>query len=234
MGSTRLPGKILKPILGKPLLAYQLERVQCAKLINKIVVATSTKATDDPIVDLCRNLSIDFYRGSEQDVLARYHGAATTYQADAVVRLTSDCPMIDPEVIDKAIGYYHENRQYDYVSNTLMRSYPRGLDVEVFSFKVLHEAFVEATDQKDREHVTPYIYGNPKRYSLANITHTEDHSMHRWTVDTPEDFELIKRIFEFIYPVNPMFTFKDSLDIFVKNPNWIYINRHIEQKKLEQ
>lgn len=232
MTSTRLPGKVLKTVLGKSLLEYQVERLQRVKLADQIVIATTTNNTDHPIVGLCDRLAVPYFCGPEEDVLARYYKAAQAYGADIVIRITSDCPLIDPEVIDEVIKYYinHLN-QYDYVSNSLKRTYPRGMDTEVFSFKVLEEAFQESTEQPDREHVTPFIYRHPERYRLANVAYFENQSNHRWTVDTPEDFELIKRIIEAVYPANKLFTLRDMLDLLAHNPDWVKINNHIEQKK---
>ena len=233
MTSTRLPGKVLKQVLGKPLLEYQIERLKRVKLADQIVIATTTNYTDQPIVDLCDRLSIASYRGSEDDVLARYHGTAITYQADVVVRITSDCPIIDPQVIDQVIqSYLDANPKYDYVSNCSTRSYPRGMDTEIFTFQSLNEAFYQANAQSDREHVTPFIYRKSNRYNLGQINYVENHSTHRWTVDTLEDFELIKKIIENLYPLKPEFSLEDCLELLSQNPAWMAINQHIEQKHL--
>lgn len=232
MTSTRLPGKILKQVLGKPLIEYQIERLQRVKLVDEIVIATTTNQTDEPIVELCNRLSVPYFRGSEQDVLERYYQATTAHQADVVVRVTSDCPLIDPEVIDKVIDYYLQNQShYDYVSNSLQRTYPRGMDTEVFSGSVLQQAFWEATAQPDREHVTPFIYRQPDRYRLGHVTYSKDCSHHRWTVDTPEDFDLIQKMLKAIYEKKPNFTLEDCLGLLREYPDWYFINNKIEQKK---
>jgi len=232
MTSTRLPKKVLKQVLGKSLLEYQIERLQRVKLADQIVMATTINDTDQPIIDLCDRLSIACYRGSEDDVLSRYHGAAIEHQADVVVRVTSDCPVIDPQVIDQVIQYYMDDYpKYDYVSNCLGRTYPRGMDTEVFSFKSLDEAFHQATAQDDREHVTPFIHVQSDKYSLGQVNYFKNYSEHRWTVDTVEDFELIKRIFESLYPLKPKFLLQDCLELLSQNPEWSMINRHIEQKQ---
>ena len=232
MTSTRLPGKVLKQVLGKPLLEYQIERLQRVKLANEIVIATTTNETDEPIVELCNRLAVAYFRGSEDDVLSRYYGAATAHKADLVVRVTSDCPLIDPQVIDTVIDYCLQNQShYDYVSNSLERTYPRGMDTEVFSFSTLQQAFGEATAQPDREHVTPFIYRQPARYRLGHVIYSEDCSHHRWTVDTPEDFELIQKIIEAVYPNQPNFTLEDCLRLLQEQPAWYLINSHIEQKQ---
>ncbi|MBN3869132.1 glycosyltransferase family protein [Nostoc sp. JL33] len=230
MTSTRLCGKVLKKVLDKPLLEYQIERLKRVNLADEIVIATTINSTDLPIIELCNRLSVPYFTGLEDDVLARYHGAAKEHHADVVLRVTSDCPLIDPQVIDKVIQFYLEHR-YDYVSNCLERSYPRGMDTEVFSFIALHQAFVEATAQPEREHVTPFIYMHPERYRLAQIFYSENQSSHRWTVDTADDFELIKRILEALYPQIPKFTLEDCLHLLRQYPDWSLINAHVEQKK---
>jgi len=228
MTSTRLPGKVMKQVLGKSLLQYQIERLQRVKLADEIAIATTTNQTDESIVELCNRLAIACFRGSEEDVLGRYYQAATTYKADTVVRVTSDCPLIDPEVIDEVIDCYLNNQSnYDYVSNCLERTYPRGMDTEVLSFSALQQAFWEATAQSDREHVTPFIHRQPARYRLGHVIYSEDCSYHRWTVDTPEDFELIQKIIAAIYPRKPNFTLEDCLSLLKKYPEWYIINSHV-------
>lgn len=233
MGSTRLPGKILKKVNGRTLLDYQIERVMQSKMINQIIIATTVKESDDPIVDFCIKANIDYYRGSEEDVLSRYYEAAKKFEADIIVRLTSDCPIIDPEVIDRVIQYYIENRsKLDYVSNTIERTYPRGLDTEVFSFNVLKQAHKEAILDRDREHVTAYFYTNPDEFRLGFVKHDLDYSGYRWTVDTEEDFKLIELILNSLYVEGTIFDLSDVISLLEKHPGWNEINKHIEQKKL--
>lgn len=233
MTSTRLPGKIMKKVLDKTLLEYQLERVSRSRLIDEVVVATTVNKTDDVIVDLCENLNYSFYRGSEDNVLSRYYEAAKNTNADIIVRLTSDCPLLDPEVIDQVIELFIQKRSnFDYVSNTLIRSYPRGMDTEVFSMGTLYKAYINAKDISAKEHVTSYIYSNPKEFKLENLKCASDLSVHRWTVDTEEDFELIKRIIENLYPVKKEFTLQDCVSLVLENPRWMLLNSHIEQKKV--
>lgn len=233
MTSTRLPGKILKTVLDKPLLEYQIERLRRVKLANEIVIATTINETDQPVVEFCERLAIPYYRGSEEDVLARYYEAAIKNKADVVVRVTSDCPMIDPDIINSMIDYYlHNHLKYDYVSNSLKRTYPRGMDTEVFSFLALKQAFQESTAQAEREHVTPFIYLNPERYHLASIEHDQDYSKYRLTVDTQEDYELISHVIKRLYANNPTFSLADIVRVLEQNPEWYLINAHIEQKKI--
>ncbi|MGD6894407.1 cytidylyltransferase domain-containing protein [Bacillus infantis] len=233
MGSTRLPGKILKTVNGKSLLEYQLERVRLSNTIDKIIVATTVKENEQPIIELCKNLTIDYFRGSEHDVLSRYYEAAMNHNIDVIVRLTSDCPLIDPAVIDKVVNHYMNNKDnIDYVSNTLERTFPRGLDTEVFSFKSLERAYHEANLSRDREHVTAYFYSNPKVFKLDNVTNNRNYGSFRWTVDTKEDFELIKLIISELYDSNNKFTLEDVIELLKLNPSWKELNAHIDQKKI--
>jgi spore coat polysaccharide biosynthesis protein SpsF len=233
MGSTRLPGKIMMKVKGKTLLEYQLERVKRSKCIDEVIIATTVKEADDEIVEHCKKLSVSCFRGSEDDVLSRYYGAAKQYNAEVIVRLTSDCPIIDPFVIDQVISNYQQH-DYDYVSNTIIRSYPRGMDVEVFSFRSLEESYIRARDSAEREHVTPYIYRNPSLYKLGSVAYKNDESEHRWTVDTAEDLALIRNIISDLYEKNHEFTLEDTLNLMREFPEWTKINAHIEQKKLEE
>lgn len=235
MASTRLPGKILKKVLDKTLLEYQLERLSRVKLADHVIVATTDQEQEQPIIDLCQKLDVPYFRGSEEDVLSRYYGAATKYQADTIVRVTSDCPLIDPVVVDKVIDFYLAHQSdYDYASNTFPElTYPRGMDTEVFSCKALKEAFEEAVDQVEREHVTIFIKRRPKRYRIINLPYEKDYSYYRLTVDTPDDFELIKRMITALYPTNPNFTLEDCLTLLAKHPEWAKINAEIKQKNVE-
>lgn len=231
MTSTRLPGKVLKTVLEKSLLEYQIERLRRVIFADDIIVATTTNNTDDPIVDLCNRLSVSFFRGSEEDVLSRYFNAADMYNADAIVRITSDCPLIDPVIVDRTIKHFINNYpHFSYVSNCLQRSFPRGMDTEVFSKKALAHAFYNTSLPLDREHVTPYITKSAHPLELGIITHEHDESHHRWTVDTLEDFNLIKNILEAQYPTNPHFSMDDVLQCLSQNPEWFFINAHVVQK----
>ncbi|GEL78483.1 cytidylyltransferase domain-containing protein [Tenuibacillus multivorans] len=231
MGSTRLPGKVLKPILSKPLLEYQIERVKQSKLIDELVVATTTKPIDEEIVHLCRQVNCHSFRGSEKDVLSRYYEAAQYYEADVVVRLTSDCPLLDPEVIDQVIQQYLKMNPYHYVTNTLERTFPRGMDTEVFSMNILNHVYQNATAKTDREHVTSYIRKHSNSYNLANVFYPIDQSQYRLTVDTLEDFNLIQLIIETLYLKKPNFTLENVLQLLNEHPEWAKINAHVEQKK---
>lgn len=232
MGSTRLPGKVLKPLMGKPMLAFMLERLTRMRAPREIVVATSGESEDDPIAKLCEDLSVLCFRGSREDVLARYREAARWRKAEWVVRLTGDCPLIDPAVVDAVIAEAlrdNPDGPCDYVSNTLNRTFPRGLDVEAFSARALEIAWTEAKDPAEREHVTPFLYRRPERFRLGSVRQAENTAHHRWTVDTPEDFSLVERIVNALYPVRPDFNQGDILDLLQSHPDWEKINAHIQQ-----
>lgn len=229
MTSTRLPGKVLLPLAGVPMLTRLVQRLRRVQRADAIVIATTTNATDDAIAMLCNTLGVPCHRGSEHDVLSRYADAARLHGADVVVRITSDCPLIDPALIDRVIAAYQEGGS-DYVSNMLPPTWPYGMAVEVFSATALQQAHAGATQVAEREHVTPFIYGHPERYRLRNVASPVDLSQHRWTVDTPEDYELVRRLFEALYPVRPHFTQNDILEVLDAHPDWMAINQHIRQK----
>lgn len=225
MGSSRLPGKVLKDVAGRPMLSYQMERLRRVKRAERIVVATTDQPADDAVERFCQKEKIACVRGSEHDVLARYHLAIERFPADVVVRITADCPLIDPAIVDEAIAAYEP----DYVSNMLETTYPYGMAVEVFSAQALREAHREAKDPAEREHVTPFIYRHPERYRLRSLTMAPNLSHHRWTVDTPEDFELVSRLLK---TLKPHFTLQDVLAVLDEHPDWCAINAHVEQKAL--
>ncbi len=216
--SRRLPGKVLKPILGRPMLERQIERLRRAKRMDELVVATSTDASDDAIAALCQALAVDCFRGSLEDVLDRFYQAARRYAPRAVVRLTGDCPLADPQVIDQLIDM-HLAGGFDYTSNVVKRSYPDGLDAEVTEFHCLETAWREATLPSEREHVTPFIRGQGKRYRFGDLMQPQDLSSQRWVVDDPEDFVFITAIYEALYPENPTFTTTDILALLERRPD---------------
>jgi spore coat polysaccharide biosynthesis protein SpsF len=227
--STRLPGKVLKTVQNQSLLSILLERVKKAKLVDELIVATSTSFADDQIVQLARKYDVNVYRGSEEDVLDRYLQAAKISLADVVVRVTADCPLLDPLIVDKVINYFFSH-DYDYVSNTLQWTYPRGMDVEIFYQRCLEKAAKMSSLPSEREHVTLYIYKHPEIFRLGNLAYIRNVSDYRFTVDTVEDFTLISKILEELYPINPYFTFEDVLALMEKNPGWKSINAHVKQK----
>lgn len=233
MGSTRLPGKVLKEVLEKPLLQYLIDRLKKVELADEVVIATTTHDEDDEIVDFCLAEEIPLFRGKSEDVLDRFYAAAHAFKADVIVRITADCPLIDPKLIDQVIQFYLDHYpKYDYVSNSHVRSFPIGMDTEVFSFKALKEAYTEGNLNEEREHVTPFIYRRPSRYVKHLIIHEPSLAHFRLTVDTEEDFELVKLLIEEIYPKNRDFSMGDILETLQKNPEWIKINGSVKQKEL--
>lgn len=231
--STRLPGKVLKNIVGKSMLAHVIERVENIRLVDEIVIATTVKEEDRVILRLANDCGVKSFSGSEEDVLDRYYQAAKRYQADVIVRITSDCPLIDPEVVDKAIAFYLKYKgTVDYVSNSLRRSYPRGLDTEVFSFEVLERTWQKAKEPHQREHVTPYIYKHPETFRLANVENSEDRSYMRWTVDEEKDLEFVKEVYKRLYKEGEIFLMKDVSTLLRKEPQLMEINKNVTQKGL--
>lgn len=232
MNSTRLPGKVMKEVLSKPLLGHQLERLRRSKLASRVIVATTENPGDEPIVSLCAKLDTPCYRGSEDDVLARFAGAAAAHGLEVIARVTSDCPLIDPAVVDSVLAAYMKAPGlYDYVSNTRQRTFPRGMDVEVFSAKSLQEANAEAREPSEREHVTPFFYHRPERFRLGDVLRATDESRHRWTVDTEEDYSLARAIIESLAPTKPEYTLDDCLELLRRRPELANLNAHVAQKQ---
>ena len=227
MGSTRLPGKVLKDLCGKPMLCHVVERVSRSKYVNQVVVATSTKPIDQHIVNLCRRKKILFLRGSENNVLSRFYLAIERFPSDVYLRITADCPFIDPLIIDKVCDRFLKEKP-DYASNTLELTYPRGLDIEVFTKEALIKTYQEATEPLELEHVTYYMRHHPEKFKLLNVPCTIDYSKHRWTVDTIEDLQLALTIYK--YFKNNSFSWTDILDAMEAHPLWQLINAHIQQK----
>lgn len=232
MGSTRLPGKVMKKIKGKTVLNHVINRVSQSKLIDEIIIATTVHDIDNLIEQEALKWGVKVYRGSENDVLSRYYYAAKENNADIVVRITSDCPVIDPFIIDELIEFY-TNGTYDIVTNggseSSQRTYPRGLDTEVFSINSLETAFGNANKDYQREHVTPYIYEENEK--IYNFKSAVNYSKYRWTLDTKEDFELIEEIYDRLFLGTQDFYLNDIIDLFNKEPRLFNINAHIEQKK---
>jgi spore coat polysaccharide biosynthesis protein SpsF len=231
MGSTRLPGKILKKINNKVILDYVIDRLRFCKKLDNIVLATTTAKNDDILEQYSVDKKIDYFRGSEEDVLSRYYHAANIYKADIIVRITSDCPFIDPEIVDMVIKK-HIGGNFDYTANTIKRTYPRGLDVEVFNFDVLESDFKNANEKHQREHVTPYIKEHPEKFKLKNIEAKDKLKRPdiRITIDTIEDYELIKKIIQNFNNLN--FKAKEIIDFLDKNPDLLEINKNIKQKSV--
>lgn len=233
MSSSRLPGKVLKPLCGKPIVNHVVERASRAKLAQEVVIATSTDPSDDVLFKHCQENSIKCSRGSLNNVLDRYVQAGKEHKADIVVRVTSDCPLIDPEVIDKVISAFKLNNA-DYAANNLVRKYPRGLDTEVVSFPVLEK--IQQFDLKPyhTEHVTPYIYENKEQFSMVSVEADDEWAYPdwRWCVDEPDDFEFVRRVYDGVYPSNHQFLTKDVFEFIKANPSLPEINLAVQQKTL--
>jgi len=230
MGSTRLPGKVLVDLAGETVLARVVNRLRRARLIHEVLIATTDRPADDAIVAECRKCSVAVSRGDQDDVLDRYFRAAQLKKADVVVRVTSDCPLIDPEITDKTIAAFLEARP-DYASNVMVRTYPRGLDTEVMSFDALARAWQQAQKPYEREHVTPYIYERPDEFKLLSVSGDCAHSSHRWTVDTPQDMEFVQAVYARMQPQAP-FTWRDVLELLDREPELVELNRAVRQKAL--
>jgi len=229
MTSTRLPGKILLPVLDKPLLLRMVERVQKAEYIGQLVIATSKKHEDDKIKDLCDENNLTCFRGHLTDLLDRHYHAAKKFGADAVVKIPSDCPLIDTKIIDKVLKFYFDNSdKYDYVSNLHPATYPDGNDVEIFSFKALEQAWKEATKKLEREHTTPYFWENPDKFRVCNVeweTGYDYSTTHRWTIDYEKDYQFIKKVYEELYKNNPLFGLDEILLLLKDKPEIAEINK---------
>jgi spore coat polysaccharide biosynthesis protein SpsF len=230
MSSTRLPGKVLKPLLGEPMLLRQIERIRRVCRIDQLLVATSVDASDDPLAALCERIRVACFRGSLDNVLERFYLAASEAnpQPEHVVRLTGDCPLADPELIDAVIEF-HLAGGYDYSTNALEATFPDGLDVEVVRFACLQQAWQEATLPSELEHVMPFITRRPERFRIGHFKAPTDLSHLRWTVDNSEDFEFVSRVYEALYPTKPDFTTADILALLERYPELQEINVHIER-----
>lgn len=236
LGSSRLPGKALKEIMGKPLLWYQCERMRASEPIQKVVIASVDDEFNRPIAEFAKANGIDFFLGSENDLIDRIYRTAKTFKGDVLVRVGADCPLADPEVIDKAIRLYWENPQtYDYVTNGVKRTYPDGLDVSVVPFRTVERLWRELEDPYWREWFSSYIFKHPQEYRVGIIENDKDLSHLRWTVDYQEDFEFVREVFERLYPHKRIFLKDDILELLKQEPwmneiNAKHINKNIGQE----
>lgn len=234
MNSSRLPGKVLRPILGKPMLTHIVERVRQARGVDRVVVATSDRVVDEAIRDVCRQYGIDCFTGDEHDVLDRFYKAATHYDGDPVIRLTADCPLADPGVISALVATYHRGH-YDHVGVATGAGaifldggrYPDGYDAECIRFDALHKAWTEATAPTDREHVTPFIWRQPELFCLGALKSTTDYSTLRLTVDNEEDFRLIEAIYEALYDPARPFLLEDVVGWLDEHRHLLKLNEHL-------
>jgi len=227
--SRRLPGKVLLPLCGKPLLVRMIERVRRSNLKGILVVATSDMPDDDVIAKLCEKIGISCFRGSLTDLLDRHYQLALAYNADALVKIPSDCPLIDPSIIDQVIGYYLQNYPaFDFVSNLHPATYPDGNDVEIFSIATLKLAWEKARKDFEREHTTPYIWENPEAFRIGNVRWPRgfDYSIsHRWTIDYREDYHFISEVYDRLFPDDPEFGLDDILSLIKRHPEIQELNR---------
>ena len=228
MGSNRLPGKVLLDLYGQSVLARVVRRLRRASLLQEVIVATSVAKKDDAVVTECDRLTVGCFRGSEHDVLDRYYSCAQARAADAVVRVTADCPLIDPEIVDAVVQLFSRT-DCDYASNALVSTYPRGLDVEVFTMVALSRSWREATRSYEREHVTPYIYEHPDQFRVVSVKADADYSQHRWTIDTIEDLELLREIYS-RFGNRDHFGWREVLSVVEREPGLAAINAHVVQK----
>lgn len=230
MGSTRLPGKVLMKLAGRAVIDHVIEHVGAAKTIDAIIVATTTAATDDVLVDHLSHAGVDVFRGSESDVLSRFDGAARSSGGETVVRITADDPLKDPDIIDQVVSEFREaNEECDYVSNTHPPTWPEGQDTEVMSAAALFRAAVETQDLYDREHVTPYFYRNPDKFRCRNVERSPDLSALRMTLDTPEDFAFFEAVFDSLNKTGKLIRLADVLHLLEARPDIAAINASAER-----
>jgi spore coat polysaccharide biosynthesis protein SpsF len=230
MSSTRLPGKALLDLAGEPMLGRVINRLSRAQLVDDLVVATSIEAIDDVIEKFCHSRHVDCLRGSADDVLDRYYRAATARAAEVVVRITSDCPLIDPELVDRVIkAFLVCDPPVDYACNVEPnRTFPRGLDTEVMSIEALERVWREDKNPQWREHVTAYIRRNPQDFRIHCVTNDQDLSDMRWCIDTSEDIQFVTRLFDHFG--DDQFSWRQALDVLSSEPDWLTVNRHVTQK----
>jgi len=230
-GSSRLPNKIFKLIEDKPLIGHITERVKRAKLVDRVIIATTTNPSDNSVEEWCNENNIAVYRGSENDVLNRYYSAAVAFGATVVVRITCDDPFKDPGIIDEVINYFLEN-ELDFASNNNPPTYPEGLDVEVMSFKTLEIMEQHAETEFEREHVTQYVYKNPGLFKIGNYPYFTNLSKLRWTIDTDKDLEMARAVYARLYPQSPFFSYKDILKLIEQQPEITEINQNEKRSTL--
>jgi len=228
LGSSRLPGKVLFPLMGKPVLWHVVNRLRHSKFAEKIIVATSNNLKDSGIVTFCNGNDIDCFRGDEDDVLLRYHLGAQQYGLKTIVRITADCPLIDPEVMDNTIQF-HLNEEAEYTTNRLVPTFPVGLDVDVIDRACLERVNSLAKKKSEREHVVPYIWNHSSEFVIREYRSDVDYSNYRWVLDYGDDYELIKKIYEPLYAKEKIFLMHDIMKLCEKNPEWLRSISHIQR-----
>ncbi|MPQ32552.1 acylneuraminate cytidylyltransferase [Clostridium estertheticum] len=239
MGSTRLPEKVMMKIKDKTVIQHVVERVKAAKNIDDIIIATTLNKSDCIIQEEAEKLGVKCFRGSEEDVLARYYLAAKQNSSDIIIRITSDCPVMDYKIIEKMIEkflVYNKKDKIDYMSNfdVVPNTFPRGMDIEIFTFAALEKTYKETSKKYEREHVTPYIYENIDMFKIRGFMNNENFSKYRFTLDTIEDFRAISTIYNYLYDENEIFGLEEIINL-VKNNTFIEkINNNVKQKKLNE
>lgn len=229
LDSTRLPKKALLDLMGKPMIIQLLNRATKSEMLDEIIIATTTNSSDDEIEQVVKSYGLNVYRGNVDDVLDRYYKAAKKYDAEIIVRITGDCPLLDPDIVDKAVRFFQEN-DYDYISNVIKPTYPDGLDIEVFSFDSLEDAWKNATLKSEREHVTPYIR-KPENFKVGNFENDTDLSDMRWTVDEQKDIDFVREIYKNLYPKKQLFLMSDILKLLKEKPELMDINSGINRNE---
>jgi spore coat polysaccharide biosynthesis protein SpsF (cytidylyltransferase family) len=232
VGSSRLPGKVLMDLEGATVLAHVVRRLERSLQISKVVVATTCEPADASIVAECESLQVSCFRGSEQDVMDRYYRAAHENSADTVVRVTADCPLIDSELVDETIEVFRSEHA-DYASNVSLRTYPRGLDTEVFTVSALDRAWSEGREPYQREHVTPYFYDHPQMFRIASKSGDTDYSHYRWTLDTRADLDLLRAIYRH-FGGRDDFSWREVVDLMVREPQLAELNSRVLQKSVRE
>ncbi|MEK7103910.1 MAG: glycosyltransferase family protein [Patescibacteria group bacterium] len=231
VNSSRLPKKVLKPILGKTAIEREIERVKKVKLAQNIILAIPDGKKDDALEKIAKQAKILVFRGSESDVLGRFYQAAKAFQLKDVIRITGDCPLFDWQICDEVISFYLQNK-FDYVSNVRPPTFPDGLDIEIFSFKALEKAWQDAKLKSEREHVTPYIANHPEVFKIGNlIRNGNDLSGLRLTLDEPKDLILIRKIYKDLYKKKKYFVLDDILKFLGQNPELLRINQNIQRNE---
>ena len=227
--STRLPGKVLLDVEGKPMLWHVIERLRRARQLDEIILAIPDTKENDVLEEFAKENNLKYFRGPEEDVLSRYYLAAKSFGADTIVRITSDCPLVAPEVVDRVVRECLKSGA-DYTSNILKRTYPKGLDVEVFTFEALEKSFQEAKAGAEKEHVTLYIREHPEKFRRTNVENDRDLSRFRWTVDEKEDLEFVQEVYKKLFQEGKIFSMKEIIDLLRKEPKLVEINKNIKRK----
>ena len=230
MGSTRLPGKVMKLLSGKPMLSHIIDRLKHSKKIDRIIIVTTVKEDDKVIVKLSKEIEIEVFCGSSEDVLDRYYQSASFFNVKHIIRITADCPLIDSVIVDEIVDCY-QTKNCDYVSNTINPSFPDGLDTEVFSFEALKRAWGEAVTPSEREHVTPYLYNHPEIFKTYNYANHVDHSGMRWDVDEEVDYLFVTEVYKHLYKYGEIFYMDDVLELLSKHPELNSINKNIKRNE---